>query len=344
MRIAQLAPLVESIPPRGYGGTELIVSLLTEELFKRGHEVTLVAAGDSRTEADVIAVTSEGLRSRAEIPMRRWSAYAIRSLLELEKRQGHFDVVHNHMGYDALPHLRTLRCQTVTTNHNPIKDYCAPIYLACAHLPYVSISESYKRLNYPDQLNYVATIYNGINLGDFACWPPNGRTYLLFIGRICPDKGTLEAIQIAKRLGIDIVIAGKVDPADADYFEEVIRPHIDGKSVRFLGEVEQQAKSRLFGQAIAVVYPVAFEEPFGLVMAESLACGTPVMALDRGSVREVVSDGETAVIGESVDELVERFPEVSRLTGPDCRRRAERLFSKERMVDEYEGLYRSLCS
>lgn len=343
MRIAQLAPLVETVPPKGYGGTELVVSLLTDELVRRGHEVTLFAAGDAKTTANLVSVVPAALRLSREIPVRRWSAYAIRSLLELEKRQNQFDIVHNHMGYDALPYLQGLPCATVTTNHNPIKEYCAPIYLHFQGLNYVSISDAYRRLNYCDRLNYVATVYNGIDLKCFDYRNGNARSYLLFIGRLCPEKGTLEAIQIARRLGLPLKIAGKIDDADRDYYEQRLKSCIDGSSVEYVGEVGSKEKSQLYSQATAVVYPIAFDEPFGLVMAESLACGTPVMALDRGSVREVLSDGETAVVAGSSEELIERFPEIRTMSSQSCRKRAESLFSKERMADHYELLYEKLC-
>lgn len=343
LRIAQLAGNVERVPPLGYGGTELVVSMVTEELVSRGHQVTLFASADSTTAARLVSVTDKALRPAGE-PARRWGAYDIRLLMELQKRRAEFDIVHNHMGWQALPYLEAMDCPVVTTNHNPIKDYAAPIYLTYRHLPYVAISESYKRLNYPDELNYVATIYNGIDTSSFPVGADDPRTYLLFIGRLCADKGVEPAIEIAKKLQLPIILAGKVDEADRDYFEDHVRPHLHSPDVEFIGEVENGDKPALYRKAIATVYPINFEEPFGLVMAESLASGTPVMALDRGSVREVLSDGDTAVIARSVDELVQRFGQIQTIDPQQCRDRVKKLFSKEKMVDAYEDVYRFLVA
>jgi glycosyltransferase involved in cell wall biosynthesis len=339
-----LSSNVERVPPIGYGGTELVVSMLTEELVRRGHEVTLFGSGDSETSGKLVSVTDVALRARGE-PARRWHAYDIRLLMELQKRRHEFDVVHNHMGWQALPYLEAMDCPVVTTNHNPIKDYAAPIYMVYAHLPYVAISESYREKNYPSELNYVATIYNGIDLRQFDDLADhNAREYLLFIGRLCEDKGTEPAIEVAKRLGLPIVLAGKVDEADRGYFERHVQPHLNPPTVEFIGEVDHQRKLELYSKAIATVYPINFDEPFGLVMAESLAAGTPVMALDRGSVREVLSDGDTAVIARSVDELVDRFAQVRAIKAADCKQRVHEMFSKERMVEQYEAVYRRLIA
>jgi glycosyltransferase involved in cell wall biosynthesis len=342
MRIAQLASSVERVPPEGYGGTEVVVANLTDELVKRGHEVTLFASGDSKTSAKLVSCTKRALRA-ADEPARRWAAYDIATLLKLKEMSWQFDVIHNHMGWQALPLLAELGVPVVTTNHNPIKPYCTPIYLHYASMPYVAISQAYKRLNHPDKLNYVATVYNGIDLDRFR--RGNGKTkrdYLLFIGRLCEDKGTEPAIEIAEKLHLPIILAGKVDTADQDYFEKKVRPHLSASAVRFVGEVNHREKVALYHHAIATVYPVAFEEPFGLVMAESLASGTPVLAFDRGSVREVLSDGDTAIIGKSVEELIDRFPQVRNIRADQCRKRVEQLFSKERMVDAYEEVYRQV--
>lgn len=340
MRIAQLAGNVERVPPDGYGGTELVVSMLTEELVARGHEVTLFATGDSQTSARLVSVVDRPLRRAEDIPKRRWQAYDILALTRLREMIDEFDIVHNHMGWQALPWAEKFGKVMVTTNHNPVKKYCAPIYLAHKDLPYVAISEAYRKLNYPDDLNYVATIYNGIDTADFA---ENGheRKNLLFIGRICNDKGTAEAIEFAQRVQLPLVIAGKVDHADETYFEQKVKPKLDDTRIKFVGEVSYDEKVRLYKEAVAVVYPINFEEPFGLVMAEAMASGAPVLAFKRGSVPELLSDRETAIVGSTVDELVARFDEAKGITADACRARAE-MFSKERMVDAYEELYEQL--
>jgi len=339
MRIAQLAPLIECVPPTGYGGTELVVSLLTEQLIKRGHTVTLFASGDSKTKARLIDVVPEALRKAKDIPLHRWPAYDLRSLLKLKEMQDEFDVIHNHMGYMALPFLNNLNCAVVTTNHNLVADYCAELYLAHRDLPFVAISDAYRRLNYPDYLNYTEVIYNGIDIDEYVCDLTIKRDYLLFVGRISADKGTAIAIDIAVKLGLPLKIAGKVDVVDEDYFAKEVKPRLSRANVEFLGEVSMAQKVELYSRAIAVVYPIAFEEPFGLVMAEALASGTPVLALDRGSVKEVIFDGETGVVALSASELVDRFCEIKNISASTCRQRAVKLFSKERMSQEYEDLY-----
>ncbi len=284
MRIAQLSPLSESVPPKTYGGTELIVSLLTEGLVKNGHEVTLFAAGDSETSAQLVSVTNQSLRTDTTIPIRRWQAYDLRSLIELQNRQNEFDIVHNHMGHQAFPFIQGLKCASLTTNHNIVKDYCAPIYLHYANLPFVAISKSYRELNYPDKLNYIDTIYNGIDISQYPFIQNQKRRSLLFIGRISSDKGTATAIEIALALGLPLKIAGKVDESDKEYFKNKVEPLLSNKNIEYIGEVGLREKTKLYSEAIAVLYPIAFEEPFGLVMAEALASGTPVVALNRGSV------------------------------------------------------------
>ncbi len=345
MRIAQVAPLTETVPPTGYGGTELVVSLLTEQLVENGHEVTLFASGDSTTNANLVSVTSASLRNRDLVPIHRWPAYDIRSLLKVKEMQSEFDIIHNHMGYQALPFLDTLKCPVVTTNHNLVADYCSEIYLAYKQMPYVAISEAYKRLNYPDILNYARVIYNGIDVDQFMY--RNGhekRDYLLFLGRVSADKGTAVAIDIAVKLGLPLKVVGKVDVTDQSYFDKEIKPRLDNPLIEFVGEADFAAKTELYSKAIAVIYPIAFAEPFGLVMAEALASGTPVAALDRGSVKEVISDGETGIVASTPDEIVKRFGEVEKISHADCRKRASELFSKERMAMQYEELYRSLIA
>lgn len=343
MRIALLAPLAERVPPELYGGTELVVSLLCEGLTQRGHDVTLFASGDSVTKAKLVSVSDRALRLTDE-PRTRWSAYELSLCMELEKRKAAFDVVHNHMGWVSLPFLKTLDLPSVSTNHNIVKDYCKSIYGACKDHPYVAISESYRSQNYPDLLNYVATVYNGIDIDRFKFDENAKRDYLLFVGRLCGDKGAAEAIKIARRIGMPLKVAGKVDAADKDYFDSEVLPLLSEPGVDFIGEVDFDEKVNLYANAYAVVYPIAFEEPFGLVMAEALASGAPVLALRRGAVSEVLTDGETAVIAGTSDELVLRFAEVANVSRAACHKRAQDHFSASRMLDDYERVYQSVSA
>lgn len=343
MRIAQLAPLVESVPPEAYGGTELVVHLLTEELVNQGHQVTLFASGDSKTSAHLIAGSEEYLRKQESSNRHRWAAYDINMLTNLRKMQNEFDIIHNHMGWQALPFAELLKVPMVTTNHNPLLDYCRDIYLEYAHVPYVSISDAYRRYNHGDRLNYVATVYNGINIDQYSTARAPGD-FLLFIGRLSKVKGAADAIRIARQLDMPLIMAGKMDLSDEEYYYREVEPELAKyPGAKHIGEVGPQKKAELYSQAKAVVYPIAFEEPFGLVMAESIASGTPVLALDRGSVREVLTDGETAVIANSIEELVERFAEIEKIEEETCRSRARMLFSKEHMAAGYSEVYKQLC-
>jgi glycosyltransferase involved in cell wall biosynthesis len=341
MRIAQLAPLQESVPPSGYGGTELVVSLLTEELIQGGHEVTLFASGDSETSANLISTVPKALRKDSNIPIRRWPAYEFESLLKLKAMKDQFDIIHNHMGFQAFPILEDIGLPFITTNHNPIKPYNAAIYQAYSSTNFVAISHSYRKLNLPEKLNYVATIYNGIDIDTYPL-SNNSGSYLLFLGRVSQDKGTDKAIEIATKLKLPLKIAGKVDSSDRQYYQRYVKPALTNTDIEFVGEVNHEQKCQLFQDAIATVYPIGFDEPFGLVMVESLACGVPVMAFDRGSVKEILEDGEDAVIATSVDGLVERFEEVSNLSRQTCRNHVSTSFSKEKMTGAYEALYENL--
>ncbi|PWU03161.1 MAG: glycosyl transferase [Candidatus Melainabacteria bacterium] len=343
MKIAQLAPNVERVPPDNYGGTELIVHLLTEGLVERGHEVTLFASGDSATGARLVSVIDKPLRNHPQVLLRQWPAFDIQSLLKVREMQSQFDIVHNHMGYQALPYLPQLRCANVSTNHNLVKDYSLPLYRAFKQLPYVAISNAYRRLNHEEELNYVATVYNSLDLEQFAINKTSARSYLLFIGRLCEDKGTAEAIEIAQALNLPLKIAGKVDDADRTYFEERVKPRLN-EQIQYIGEVNHASKVDLYQKAIAVLYPIAFEEPFGLVMIEAMACGTPLAAYNRGAVEEVLLDGENGIIAGSRDELIARFPELSKIKPEVCRERVRQFFSKEQMVSNYESVYQSLLN
>ncbi len=346
MRIAQLAPLSEAVPPKGYGGTELVVSQLTEELVRRGHDVTLFATGDSVTKAGLLSVAPRGLRMDS-VPHHRWCAYETRLILELVRMQKEFDIVHNHMGFIAWPLLDHLTCPVVSTNHNPVIDYCADIYLSYPHLPVVAISDAYKRLNYPEQLNYVGRVYNAVDEASFPVEKispdrigDQNRSYLLFLGRVSHAKGTADAIKIARAVNMPLKIAGKIDANDAAYYEEHVKGELHS-GIEYVGEVGFKEKLELYRHAKAVVYPIHFEEPFGLVMTESLAAGTPLVALDRGSVREVLIDKVNAVIGNSVDELIKRFDEIDDFKSSDCIAQAKN-FSVDRMTSSYEDIYRRL--
>ncbi len=340
MRIAQVAPLAERIPPELYGGTERVVSVLTEELVRRGHAVTLFASGDSVTAAELVAITDRALRLNPGVQ----DAYAY-TMLELGavfERAREFDLIHNHLDYFAFPFSRLTRTPLLTTMHGRLDlPDLPPIVGAYRDTPLVSISASQRApLAWA---NWAATVYNGIDLAAYPFAAGRGD-YFAFIGRISPEKNLEGAIAIARRVGIPLKIAAKVDPADEDYYQAVIAPLIDGRLVEYFGEIGEGEKGTFLGSAYALLFAVDWPEPFGLAMAEAMACGTPVLGLRRGAVPEVVADGVTGFVRDTEEELAAtawRIPELDRAA---CRRRVEVRFSAAAMADGYEAVYNALVA
>jgi glycosyltransferase involved in cell wall biosynthesis len=340
VKIAQVAPLYESVPPRLYGGTERVVSYLTEELVRQGHEVTLFASGDSVTAAELVPVCPASLRLDADC--RDQMAHHVR-LLELVFQQlRRFDLVHFHIDYLHFPLSRRHSFAHVTTLHGrlDIQDL-RPLYREFADMPLVSISDAQRR-PLPGA-NWQATIYHGLPDDLFTFRPLPGRD-LVFLGRISPEKGVDRAIDIARRSGLHLKIAAKVDRADRDYFEEEIKPLLRqaGSDVEFVGEVGNADKDRFLGDARALLFPIDWPEPFGLVMIEAMACGTPVIAFRRGSVPEVMDDGVTGFIVDSVDEAIRAVQRVDGLSRAECRRVFEERFGASRMASDYLAVYQRL--
>jgi len=341
MRIAMVAPLAEAVPPAHYGGTERVISLLTEELVRRGHQVTLFATGDSSTSAELVAGSPKGLRSTPGIidPM----AYTFRQLAQVYRRADEFDVVHNHVDYFAFPTAELYATPTVSTTHGRLDiPEVRDVYRAFPRQPLVAIS-NHQRESLTD-VRWVATAYNIVDLDNYRFRADPGD-YLVFLGRMSPEKRPDRAIEIARDVGMRLVMAAKVDPADADYFEHAIEPLIrDSRLVEFIGEVGEKAKDALLGSAYAYLFPIDWPEPFGLTMAEAMATGTPVVAYRAGSVPEVVEDGVTGFVCDSFGEMIAALPGVRDLDRRACRERVERLFSPSVMTDAYEAVYESLVA
>jgi glycosyltransferase involved in cell wall biosynthesis len=339
MRIAQIAPLVESVPPRLYGGTERIVSHLTEELVRQGHDVTLFASGDSVTSAELAACSVTALRLDPSVqdPIPHYMLM----LDQVNERADEFDILHFHIDLFQFPLFRARANRTLTTLHGrqDLPDLRG-FYFGFRDMPLVSISHS-QREPLP-HANFVATVYHGIPsellVPEFA---PRGG-YLAFLGRISPEKRPDRAIRIARRYGIPLKIAAKVDKVDRDYFKREIEPLLDGPDVEFIGEIGERDKQEFLGQAAALLFPVNWPEPFGLVMIEAMACGTPVLAFRCGSVPEVIDDGVTGRIVESEDEAVAALGQVLALDRRAVRRRFDDRFTASRMAKDYVKLYRTL--
>lgn len=341
MRIAQVAPLYERVPPVLYGGTERVVAYLTEELVRRGHQVTLFASGDSRTAARLVAATPRALRLDPEAPPDPLGCHVL-ELAQVFERAAEFDVIHCHVDYLAFPFGRLVATPTVHTLHGRLDlPWLRPVFRHFRDIPLVSISDAQRAPLRDLALGWLGTVHHGLPLAQFPYNPtPDG--YLAFLGRISPEKRPDLAIAVARRLGLRLRIAAKVDPADRGYFEREIRPLLDHPLVEFVGEIGDDAKAEFLGGALALLFPIDWPEPFGLVMIEAMACGTPVVARPCGAVPEVVVSGRTGFVADTVDELVEAVKRVDTIERAACRRHVERRFTVERMADAYEALYRRL--
>jgi len=348
MRIAQVAPPFESVPPARYGGTERVVSTLTEELVRRGHDVTLFASGDSRTAARLIPLVDRALWHRKP-PYKDLAPFLTITLGCVAKHLAEFDVIHNHLDYVAYPLARLAPSPMVTTLHGRLDlPELQPLYRAFPDLPLVSISEAQRApLHFA---NWAATIHHGIELDEFT-FSPRPRGYLAFLGRISPEKGLDTAIHVARRVGMPLKIAARKPlpfardrevRQDWRYFHEDVEPLLDVQGVEFIGEVGGRAKDEFLGGATALLFPIAWPEPFGLVMAEALACGTPVLALRQGSVPEVVRNGVTGFVCETEDQLVEAVGRLDEIDRAACRADAECRFSPGAMAERYEQVYECL--
>ncbi len=341
MRIAQVAPLWERVPPPAYGGIELVVGLLTDELVRRGHEVTLFASGDSITLAKLESVHSQALRLDSTV--KEYGIYEMLQMSRVYEKASEFDIIHSHMGCAALPYGNLVKTPTVHTLHGIFTPDNEKMFTHARSQPYISISDAQRepRLN----LNCVATVYNGIDTSTYEFHEkPQDPPYLAFLGRISPEKGTHLAIEIAKRSGWRLKMAGKVDVVDVDYYEQEIKPHIDGKQIEYWGEADHAQKNELIGGAVATLFPITWREPFGLVMVESMVTGTPVIAIELGSASEVIVHGKTGFLCHSVDECVEAIDKATQLNRNDCREHVLKHFSVERMTDGYEAVYQKVLA
>ena len=343
MRIAQVAPLYEAVPPKLYGGTERVVSLLTEELVRRGHDVTLFASGDSVTSARLVAVTERALR--LDITSRELlAAETIRQLDLVFANAGDFDLIHCHVDYLAYPFCRLVSTPTLHTVHGRLDlPYLEPVYRQFRHVPLVSISDAQRKPLAHLHLTWAGTVHHGLAPERFRFSPEPGD-YLAFLGRLAPEKQPDVAIEIARRAGVPLRIAAKIDAADREYFERVVAPLLDDPLVEFIGEIGDADKSAFLGGARALLFPIDWPEPFGLVMIEAMACGTPVIARPCGSVPEVLRPGVTGFIADSVSDLVDAVKRIDTIDRARCRREFEERFSVGRMVDDYEALYQRACA
>src|ERR1700686_5091029 len=338
MKIAQVAPLIESVPPRLYGGTERIVSYLTEELVGLGHDVTLFASGDSITSAELAPCCTRALR--LDPTVRDTIPHFMLMIDKVRERADEFDILHFHIDLFHFPVFRPLAARTLTTLHGrqDLGDL-KPFYSRFGDMPLISISD-HQRKPLP-HANFVATIHHGIPAD---LHPPSFEqgSYVAFLGRISPEKRPDRAIRIARAAGIPLKIAAKVDKVDEDYFRNDILPLIDGPGVEFVGEINEREKTRFLGEAAALLFPVDWPEPFGLVMIEAMACGTPVLAFSCGSVPEVIEDGVTGKVVSSEEEAIGALPAILAYDRRAVRQRFEDRFTSTRMAKDYVSTYHRL--
>lgn len=339
LRVAQIAPLYERIPPKLYGGTERVVSYITEELVRRGHEVTLFASGDSITGARLQAGCPQALRLMGRPELGAFLQFPMLSDV-FEDGAERFDVVHSHIDYWAFPFARLSGLPTVATMHGRLDiDDLKPVYRRYQSMPLVSISDAQRApLSF---MNWVSTIHHGLPR-DLLRFNPKPGKYLAFLGRISPEKRPDIGIKVAREAGIPFKIAAKVDVVDREYFETVIKPLLSPPDVEYIGEISETEKSEFLGNALALLFTIDWPEPFGLAMIESMACGTPIIARSCGSVPEIVNPGVTGFIANEVDELVSAARRVGSLSRERCRQEFEKRFTVETMIDNYERVYRQL--
>jgi glycosyltransferase involved in cell wall biosynthesis len=338
MRIAQISPLYESVPPAGYGGTERIVSYLTEELVRRGHEVTLFASGDSVTSADLVSPCKKSLRLHGDgvDPL----IYHYLEMEEVISRAKEFDLLHFHIDYLHYPFSNRNTYRHITTLHGRLDiPGLKSLYKKYHAVPLVSISNN-QRTPVKDA-NWIGTVYHGLPKNLLTVNKKAGN-YVAFLGRFSPEKRADHAIRIAREAGMPIKVAAKLDDADRAYFENEIEHLLHEPGVEFLGEINEEAKNDFLGNAAALLFPIDWPEPFGLVMIEAMACGTPVIAYNRGSVPEIIDEGKTGFIVQSIDEAVHALKHIQLLDRGKVREIFEQRFSVEEMTDNYEKIYHEM--
>ena len=340
MRIAQIAPLAETVPPKLYGGTERVVSWLTEELVRQGHDVTLFAAGGSKTAAKLVTGSDAGLRIQG---IRDHTASNLVMLDRVRRQADQFDIIHCHIDLLQYPLFQDLSHKFVTTLHGRLDfpDFW-PIYKAYPHMPLISVSDM-QRTPIQASVNWLATVYHGLP-PEICPFNKKGGDYLAFLGRISPEKRPDRAIEIAKRAGVKLKIAAKVDKVDLDYFKRVIEPMLDPPLIEFIGEIDDKQKCDFVGKALALLFPIDWIEPFGLVMIEAMSAGTPVIAWRNGSVPEIIKDGIGGIIVDSMDAAVAAVGHIKAIDRTSVRRYFESRFTEKHMACNYVRAYEKLIS
>jgi glycosyltransferase involved in cell wall biosynthesis len=342
MKIAQIAPIVYPIPPKKYGGTERVVYGITEELVKMGHDVTLFASGDSVTSAKLVSVTPKCLSDLNSSDPFGSNILSCMHFGLAYKMQEEFDIIHDHMGMLSLPTANLSKTPVVYTYHGPFTPDIQEIY-SILNKPFVASISKNQGNSAKLQMNHIGTVYNGLYMDHYP-FSEKTEGYLLFVGRITLEKGVHHAIEAAMRLKMPLIIAAKLETTfqpDVDYFEEKVKPYLS-ETIQWIGEVNEQERNKLMSKAVAFLHPVTWPEPFGLTLIESMACGTPVIGFNLGSIPELIKDGVSGFVVENVDEMVERVKMVSQIDRIGCRNYALTNFSARKMAEGYLALYEKI--
>lgn len=340
MKIAQIAPIVESVPPKKYGGTERVISVLTEELVRRGHDVTLFASGDSQTTATLSSVCPQALRQAGISEHRERNGMSLLHIGRAYERAADFDIVHDHCGVFSLPTANICKTPVVQTMHGAFYDHNKTLFQELSK-PYL-VTISHDQAKAAAHIHSLGTIYNGLPLHQY----PTARTasdYLLYVGRITPLKGTHVAARIAHEMKLPLIIAAKLEPAEEEYFAREVEPYLSD-TIQWIGEVTEAERNDLMNKARCFLHPGLWREPFGLTLIEAMACGCPVVAFDRGSIPEIIEHGKTGFIVHSMTQMKQAIERATSLDRVYCRDHALRTFSVRRMVDAYEALYKHILS
>jgi glycosyltransferase involved in cell wall biosynthesis len=336
LRIAQIAPIIERVPPKKYGGTERVVHALTEELVQRGHDVTLFASGDSITSAKLVSVYSRGLREARIKEMYGLNTLTLSHIGLAYSMQDQFDIIHDHNGHISLPTANIARTPVVMTMHGPFNLQNRLIFKKLNNPHIVTISNSQAIIG----INHIGTVYNGLDLVDYP-FSEKHDGYLLYVGRICEEKGVHVAVEAAKSLDLPLIIAAKLEPVDLAYFKQKVEPELN-EDIRWIGEVDENERNKLYSRAMAFLHPVLWREPFGLTLIEAMACGCPVIAFNRGSIPEIVKSGETGFVVNDIDELLDKIGEIDKIDRKKCRDHALIAFNTREMTDGYEQIYKKI--
>ncbi|RJR31573.1 glycosyltransferase family 4 protein [Candidatus Parcubacteria bacterium] len=340
MRIAQVSPIIERVPPKKYGGIERVVFALTEELIKKGHRLTLFASGDSITKARLLSVYPISLREAHFKDIYGMNSLCLLNIGSAYKMQNEFDIIHEHNSYIALPTANLSKTPVVVTAHGPFTPEIKRIFFNLKKPHLVTISKSQGKYAYG--LNHIGTVYNGLNLEDFP-FSKKHEGYLLFIGRICMDKGIHFAIETAMHLNLKLIIGAKLEECDMPYFLKYVKPYLSNK-IKWIGEVDEQKRNQLMSRAMCFLHPANWQEPFGLVMIEAMACGCPVIAFNKGSIPEIVKNGKTGFVVSDIVEMVDAVLKVDKIDRLKCRQYVLKNFSAKKMADEYEKIYQKIIN